>query len=208
MKKSSHCFSIILSLLQHGIKSLIFVGVFFYLFFLLLNGFRCILLSHQRSYHHPKLPRSSTSPPYNQFRIVSYFCVLGFVYIYSFLINAKVKPLFLNNPLSTSTLGICFKFLDALTWVVWNGMTCGKIGGVWSSKHAIFLRDFWSIRKPELKGVYWVISSKTIFRNKILFETSNIKYRFLDCEGSLQSRIIQIFLAYSHCFLEYFLKTS
>ena len=140
--------------------------------------------------------------------IVSYFCVLGFVYIYSFLINGKVKPLFLNNPLSTSTLGICFKFLDALIWVVWKGMTCGKIGGVWSSKHAIFLRDFWSIRKPELKGAYWVISSKTIFRNKILFETSNIKYRFLDCEGSLKSRMIQSFLAYSHCFLEYFLKTS
>ena len=37
------------------------------------------------------------------FRIVSYFCVLGFVYIYSFLINEKVKSLFLNNPLSTST---------------------------------------------------------------------------------------------------------
>ena len=35
--------------------------------------------------------------------IVSYFCVLGFVYIYSFLINEKVKSLFLNNPLSTST---------------------------------------------------------------------------------------------------------
>ena len=35
--------------------------------------------------------------------IVSYFYVLGLVYIYSFLINGKVKPLFLNNPLSTST---------------------------------------------------------------------------------------------------------
>ena len=30
MEKSSHCFSIILSLLQHGIKSLIFLGVFFF----------------------------------------------------------------------------------------------------------------------------------------------------------------------------------
>ena len=35
-------------------------------FFLLLNGFWCILLFHQRFYHHPKFPRSSTSPPYNQ----------------------------------------------------------------------------------------------------------------------------------------------
>ena len=30
MKKSSHCFSIILSLLQHGIKSLIFFGIYFF----------------------------------------------------------------------------------------------------------------------------------------------------------------------------------
>ena len=30
MEKSSHCFLIILSLLQHGIKSLIFLGVFFF----------------------------------------------------------------------------------------------------------------------------------------------------------------------------------
>ena len=66
MEKSSHCFSIILSLLQHGIKSLIFLGVFSSFFFLLLNGFRFILLFHQWSYHHPKLPSSSTSPPYNQ----------------------------------------------------------------------------------------------------------------------------------------------
>ena len=70
MEKSSHCFLIILSLLQHGIKSLIFLGVFssFFIFpfFLLLNGFRCILLFHQRSYHHLKLPRSSTSLLYNQ----------------------------------------------------------------------------------------------------------------------------------------------
>ena len=65
MKKSSHCFSIIISL-QHGIKSLIFLGVFSSFFFLLLNGFRCIILFHQQSYHHPKLPRSSTSLPYNQ----------------------------------------------------------------------------------------------------------------------------------------------
>ena len=54
MKKLSHCFSIILSLLQHGIKSLIFLDVFSSFFFsLLLNGFRCILLRHHRSYHHP-----------------------------------------------------------------------------------------------------------------------------------------------------------
>ena len=47
-------------------------------------------------------------------RIVSYFCVLsrlflifcvlGFVYIYSFLINRKFKPLFLNDPFSASTV--------------------------------------------------------------------------------------------------------
>ena len=47
-------------------QSLIFLGVFSSFFFLLLNGFRYILLFHKRSYHHPKLPRSSTSPPYNQ----------------------------------------------------------------------------------------------------------------------------------------------
>ena len=66
MKKWSHCFSIILSPLQHSIKSLIFLCVFSSFFFLLLNGFRCILLFHQRSYHYPKLPRFSTSPHYNQ----------------------------------------------------------------------------------------------------------------------------------------------
>ena len=33
MEKSSHCFLIILSLLQHGIKSLIFLGVFSSFFF-------------------------------------------------------------------------------------------------------------------------------------------------------------------------------
>ena len=37
-------------------------------------------------------------------QIVSYFCVLGFMYIYSFFINGKVKPLFLNDPLSASTV--------------------------------------------------------------------------------------------------------
>ena len=41
------------------------LGCIFFLFFLL-NGFWCIPLFHQRSYHHPKLPRSSTSLPYNQ----------------------------------------------------------------------------------------------------------------------------------------------
>ena len=69
MEKSSHCFSIILSLIQHSIKNLIFLGLFSSFFFSttsLLYGFWCISLFHQRSYHHPKLPRSSTSSPYNQ----------------------------------------------------------------------------------------------------------------------------------------------
>ena len=35
--------------------------------------------------------------------LFSIFCILGFVYIYSFLINGKVKLLFFNNSLSTST---------------------------------------------------------------------------------------------------------
>ena len=76
MEKLSHCFSIILSLIQHGIKSLIFLGVFSSLFFsqknqknsttTFLNGFWCNPLFHQLSYYHPKLPRSSTSHSYNQ----------------------------------------------------------------------------------------------------------------------------------------------
>ena len=54
--------------------------------------------------------------------IVSYFYVLGLVYIYSFLINGKVKSLFLNNLLSTSTwyqslifLGVFSSFFFSLS---------------------------------------------------------------------------------------------
>ena len=44
----------------------IFGHIFLPFFFLLLNGFWCIILFHKWSYHHPKLSRSSTSPFYNQ----------------------------------------------------------------------------------------------------------------------------------------------
>ena len=50
MKKLSHCFSIILSLLQHGIKSLIFLGVFFF------------FPSPQWLLVHPSLPLTILSP--------------------------------------------------------------------------------------------------------------------------------------------------
>ena len=52
MEKSNHCFSIILSLLQHGIKSLIFLGVFSSLFF----------PSPQWLLVHPSLPSTILSP--------------------------------------------------------------------------------------------------------------------------------------------------
>ena len=50
MEKSNHCFSIILSLLQHGIKSLIFLGVFFF------------FPSSQWLPVHPSLPPTILSP--------------------------------------------------------------------------------------------------------------------------------------------------
>ena len=50
MKKSSHCFLIILSLLQYGIKSIIFLGVFSSFFFFSFSS-----RLHSQDPHHPLL---------------------------------------------------------------------------------------------------------------------------------------------------------
>ena len=56
MEKSSHCFSIILSLLQHGIKSLIFLGIFSSFFYF------SFFPSSQWLPVHPSLPPTILSP--------------------------------------------------------------------------------------------------------------------------------------------------
>ena len=84
-------------------------------------------------------------------RIVSYFCVLGrlfhiFVYIYSFLINEKVKSLFLNNPLSTSTWYQSLIFLGVFS----SFSSMGSDASFYSNNDAITIQNSQDPQHPLL----------------------------------------------------------